>query len=353
MRLFVQIPCYNEEKTLPDVIASLPVRIEGIEEIHTLVIDDGSSDRTFDLAGELGVDHIVRNGRNIGLAKSFSKGLEACLHLGADIIVNIDGDAQHRGQDIPRLVQPILDRQADLVVGARDFEDRREFPRWKRLLEKVGTSVTRRLSNTPVTDATCGFRALDRAAAVRVLTINDYTYTVEMIVQAGRTGLRVASVPIGLNPARRESRLLKSTGSFVFRQLAIMLRTYIYHCPMRFFAWLAGLSLLVSAAAAARLAYFLLLADPERIKWRSGTAVLFQLGVISTLLFLMAGLLGTVLSGLRAIVLDSRSRLRNIELARQIPPLDCEISSAPVPFQWAGPAGRAGADPDGAARERT
>jgi len=325
MKLLIQIPCYNEENTLPDVLRSLPKRIEGIDEIRTLVIDDGSTDGTVEAARRCGADYLVRNGRNIGLARSFSKGLDACLHLGADVIVNMDGDTQHRGEDIPALVRPIIDRQADLVVGARDFTDRGQFPWWKNALEKLGSGVTRRLSGTTVPDATCGFRAMGRSAAVRMLTISDYTYTVEMILQAGRTGLKVGWVPIGLNAARRKSRLIKGTGSFIRRQLAIMLKTYIYYCPMRFFSWLAGASLAVSAGAAARPAYYLLFADPSMIKWRSGTGVVLQLGIVSTLLFLMAGLLGTVLSGLRAMTLDVRSHVRNIELARKIPPPDCEI----------------------------
>ncbi|HET6430584.1 MAG TPA: glycosyltransferase family 2 protein [Phycisphaerae bacterium] len=325
MKLLIQIPCYNEEKTLPDVIASLPTAIDGVDEIRTLVIDDGSTDGTIEAARECGVDYIVRNGRNLGLARSFAKGLDACLYLGADLIVNMDGDAQHRGQDVPALVRPILTRKADLVVGARDFSDRRRFPRWKAWLERFGSAVTRGMSGTDVPDVTCGFRAMDRAAAVRVLTLSDYTYTVEMILQAGRTGLKVGWAPIGLNDARRESRLICGTGSFIRRQVAILLKTYIYYCPLRFFSWLAGASFLVSVVAALRLAYYLLFADPTMIKWRSGTGVVFQLGIVATLLFLMAALLGTVLSGLRGMLLDTRSHVRNIELAGKIPPLDCEI----------------------------
>ncbi|MHC4715833.1 MAG: glycosyltransferase family 2 protein [Planctomycetota bacterium] len=325
MKLFIQIPCYNEEKTLPDVLASLPEAIEGVDEIRTLVIDDGSTDRTLEVARECGVDYVVRNGRNIGLARSFAKGLDACLYLGADLIVNMDGDTQHRGQDVPALVAPLIGRRADLVVGARDFADRRQFPWWKAALERIGSSVTRRLSGTTVPDATCGFRAMDRAAAVRVLTLSDFTYTVEMILQAGRTGLKVGSAPIGLNAARRKSRLIRGTGSFIRRQLAIMLKTYIYYCPMRFFSALAAASFAVSVLAAARLTYYLLFADPSMIKWRSGTGAVLQLSIVATLLFLMAGLLGTVLSGLRAMTLDVRSHVRNMELARRIPPLDCEI----------------------------
>ncbi len=271
------------------------------------------------------VDYIVRNGRNLGLARTFAKGLDACLHLGADLIVNMDGDTQHRGEDVPALVKPIIEHQADLVVGARDFSDRQRFGRWKAWLERFGSSVTRSMSGTNVPDATCGFRAMDRAAAVRVLTLSDYTYTVEMILQAGRTGLKVGWAPIGLNAARRKSRLIQGTGSFVRRQLSIMLKTYIYYCPMRFFSCLAGMSFLVAVVAAARLAYYLLFADPSMIKWRSGTGVVLQLGIVATLLFLMAGLLGTVLSGLRGMMLDTRSHVRNIELAQGIPPLDCEI----------------------------
>jgi len=325
MKLFIQIPCYNEEETLPDVLASLPSEIDGVDEIRTLVIDDGSTDGTIEAARRCGADYIVRNGRNLGLARSFAKGLDACLYLGADLIVNMDGDTQHRGQDVPGLIAPILARRADMVVGARDFSDRRLFPRWKAWLERFGSAVTRGLSGTDIPDVTCGFRAMDRAAAVRMLTLSDYTYTVEMVLQAGRTGLKVTWASVGLNRPRRTSRLIRGIGSFVRRQVAILLKTYIYYCPLRFFSWLAGASFLVSILSAGRLVYYLLFADPSMIKWRSGTGVVFEISIAATVLFLMAGLLGTVLSGLRGMMLDTRSHVRNMELARQIPPLGCDI----------------------------
>lgn len=333
-KLIIQIPCYNEEKTLPRVIADLPRQIDGIDEIYTLVIDDGSTDNTCKVATDLGVDYIVRNGRNIGLAKSFNKGLAASLYLGADIIVNIDGDHQHRGQDIPKLVEPIIQNKADVVIGARNFKNRSEFSWWKGLLEGLGSYIVQRFSGTKVSDATCGFRALDRDAAANAMTTNTFTYTLELIIQAGHTGLKVLSVPIGLNPSQRKSRLFSSKIYFIFRQLGIMLKSFIFHRPMHFFSYLASFSFVICVAASMRIAYYLWFVGAEQIKFRSGTGAVLLISAIATLIFPIAGLLATVLVGIRDVLFDTRSRIRHMELVQKIPPIDCDIIKAPTHFQW-------------------
>ena len=332
--LFIQIPCYNEETTLPAVIADLPRRIDGIDEIHTLIIDDGCTDNTVQVARQLGVDHIVRNGRNLGLARTFSRGLEACLSLGADIIVNIDGDNQHPAREIPRLLQPILDRKADVVVGCRDIANHREFSPFKRFLERLGGKVVRRLSGTQIPDVTSGFRAIDRAAAVRVSVMSGFSYTLEMLIQAGRTGLKVAWVPVSSNPMTRGPRLYKSNVGFVLHQVQTLLSIYVFYCPMQFFSCLAGLFFLISVLLSGRIAYYLWFSDiPAKI--RAGTMGLLLFTSLVTVLLLVTGLLGSVLSGLRFLMNDHRVRIRNMELQQGTPPFNIDIETSPKPFAWA------------------
>lgn len=335
MKLFIQIPCLNEERTLPSVIADLPRKIEGIDEIYTLVIDDGSTDKTVEVAKRLGVDYIVRNGRNLGLAKSFSKGLEASLFLGADIIVNTDGDNQYKGADIAKLVKPILERHCDVVVGCRDIDKQGEFSWIKKILERLGSNVVRRLSGTNVPDTTSGFRAISRMAAIRFSIMSSFSYTLEMLIQAGRTGLKLDWVPIRTNPKSRDSRLFRSNVSFIFQQLKTLLIVYIFYCPMRFFNWLASVSFVVSVLMALRIIYFLWLADPTQLKFKTGSGILLLFSSIATVLFFITGLLSSILSGLRFLVIDIRSRTRNIELRQNIIPSDLHIITAPEFFKWA------------------
>ncbi|MBI4843124.1 MAG: glycosyltransferase family 2 protein [Nitrospirae bacterium] len=228
MKLIIQIPCLNEEKTLTAVIDSLPKKIEGIDEIRTLIINDGSTDNTVDAAIQLGVDYIVNNGRNLGLAKSYSRGLEASLFLGADIIVNTDGDNQYCGEDIVKLVQPILQHNADVVIGCRDIEGNKDFSKFKKFLQKFGSSVVRKISGTDVPDTTSGFRAINRKAAITFSVMNTFSYTLETLIQAGRTGMNVTWVPISVNPKLRESRLFKSIPDFLSKQLFIIFNVYLF-----------------------------------------------------------------------------------------------------------------------------
>ncbi|MHC4986346.1 MAG: glycosyltransferase family 2 protein, partial [Planctomycetota bacterium] len=334
MKLFIQIPCHNEEATLPSVIASLPRRIKGISEIYVLVIDDGSTDRTFEIARDLGVDYIVRNGRNLGLAKTFSKGLEACLHFGADIVVNIDGDNQHRGKDIRKVVRPILQKRANLVLGRRNFSDRTQFTWLKAQLERLGGRILSHLAETEVLDPACGLRALDRAAAISTMTINSFSYTLEMVIHAGQSGLKVTTEPIGLNQAVRESRLFKSKRSFIAKQAKVMVATYILHRPMRFFMYLALAAFAAAGIAAIRMGTLLWLVESDKSQYPPLTGLILMFSILMMLAFVMAGVTGTVLSALRTMMHDIRSRIRGIELNSGILPLDCEVVVADTFFRW-------------------
>ncbi len=340
VKLFIQIPCFNEEETLPLTVAGLPGRVEGFDEVYTLVIDDGSTDRTAEVAREIGIDYILRNGRRRGLAASFGRGIEACLHLGADVIVNTDGDNQYDGSAIPTLVRPILAGTADIVVGCRDIDGHAEFSLVKKVLQRVGSSVVRRFSGTHVSDTTSGFRALSRSAALRSSLLTDFSFTLEMLIQAGRSGMHVATVPVDVHKRTRESRLARSTFHFVARQMLTVLRVYLFYCPMQAFAWLAAFSLLVSVTAAARIAYFLWFSGAAAPHFKSGTGVVFLVASILTVLFLVTGLIGTVLSGLRTLVDDLRARVRNLSghegaFPRETLDVDTQLLRAPEFFRWA------------------
>ena len=256
MKLIIQIPCYNEEETLPITFADLPKKIDGVDTIEYLIIDDGSRDRTIEVAKEIGVNHIVRQKQNAGLAKGFMAGIDACLRLGADIIVNTDGDNQYCGQDIPKLIQPILAGQADFVVGDRETDNIEHFSSLKKKLQKLGSGVVRRASDANVTDTTSGFRAYSREAAMRLNVISDYSYTLETIILAGRQKIAVANVPIGTNEKLRESRLFKSMGSYIKKSGATIVRTYAQVKPLKIFGTTCALMLLAGLGVMIRYLVF-------------------------------------------------------------------------------------------------
>src|SRR3569832_1297385 len=239
MKQIIQIPCYNEAEALPVTVTSLPRTVPGCEVVEWLIIDDGSSDATADVARRLGIDHVVRFSTNRRLAAAFMAGLEACVSLGADIIVNTDADNQYDARDIETLVAPILHGQAELVIGARPIETIRHFSWLKRRLQTLGSRVVRLASGTAVADAPSGFRAMTRDVALRLNVFNSYTYTLETIIQAGRSNIRVLSVPIRTNPDLRPSRLVKSIGHYLFRSLATIVRIYATYRPMLYF-WMLG-----------------------------------------------------------------------------------------------------------------
>ena len=235
IKLIIQIPCYNEAQTLGIALSALPRELPGVDVVEWLIINDGSQDNTVEVARQYGVDHIVNFKHNQGLAKGFMAGLEACLKAGADIIVNTDADNQYCADDIPALIAPILDGKAEIVVGARPIAEIQHFSPIKKQLQKLGSWAVRVASKTEIPDAPSGFRAMTREAALQLNVFSEYTYTLETIIQAGRKGMAITSVPIRTNEDLRPSRLVKSIGSYVRRSIGTILRIFIVYNPMRFF----------------------------------------------------------------------------------------------------------------------
>ncbi|TNY31676.1 glycosyltransferase family 2 protein [Pelagovum pacificum] len=256
MKLIVQIPCYNEEATLPSVIAGIPREIEGIATVEIQVIDDGSTDATVEVARRLGVEHILVQKGNKGLARTFQAGIDNALNAGADIIVNTDGDNQYCGSSIPDLVRPVVEGQADIVLGDRRPGENRDFSRGKRALQKLGSRVVRNLAEIEVPDAVTGFRAYSREAALSINVMTRFSYTVETLIHAGQRGLTVASVPVRVNAATRPSRLFKSTKQFMSRQVVTMLRSCVMYRPLRTFMSVGLVMAALGALPILRFLYF-------------------------------------------------------------------------------------------------
>lgn len=307
MKLIIQIPCYNEEGTLAEALADLPRTLPGIDTIEWLVINDGSSDRTVEVARSCGVDHIVDLPVNQGLAHGFMAGLARALAEGADIIVNTDADNQYNAADIPLLVQPILERRAHLVVGARPIRTIEHFSPVKRLLQRVGSTVVRQVSRAPIDDAPSGFRALSREAALRMNVFDGYTYTLESIIQAGRSNLRVVSVPIRVNGETRPSRLVRSIRNYVQRSIGSILRTLFVYAPARTFFFL-GLPLAAGGGLLALRWLWLYLAGTERAHVPSLVAGAVLL-ILAALLW-VAGLLAQLIAINRQLLQNIQYMLR-------------------------------------------
>jgi len=240
LKLIIQIPCLNEAETLAITLAALPRQVPGFDVVEWLIIDDGSKDDTVAVARANGVDHIVSHSRNQGLARAFMTGLDSCLNLGADVIVNTDADNQYNADDIPELTAPIVAHRADIVVGARPIETIEHFSLAKKLLQKLGSWVVRVASKTDIPDAPSGFRAMSRSAAQRLMVFNDYTYTLETIIQAGQKNMAIISVPIRVNADLRPSRLVKSIPTYIKRSIVTIIRIFIIYRPFRFFATIGG-----------------------------------------------------------------------------------------------------------------
>jgi glycosyltransferase involved in cell wall biosynthesis len=293
VKLFVQVPCYNEEATLPRVVQGIPRTIPGISEVRILVIDDGSTDRTAEVARDLGVDFVVTHTQNRGLAAAFKTGLETCLQLGADIIVNTDGDNQYPQEDIPRLIQPILEGRADMVVADRQVGAIGHFPRHKKLLQKLGSWVVRRFSGAQVADAPSGFRALTRELAERLNVLSTYSYTLETLIQAGRSQVRIANLPVRTNPRTRDSRLMRSTLDYVRHSAVTILRAYAMYEPLKSFLAIGLLVMLVGAAFVARWVYYFFQLEGEvRAQSLIIAAALFVIGFQIWVMGLLANLIG-------------------------------------------------------------
>ncbi|MDD5267451.1 MAG: glycosyltransferase family 2 protein [Methylococcales bacterium] len=252
MKLIIQIPCYNEAGTLAIALAALPRQVPGFDSVEWLIIDDGSEDETVHVARKNGVDHVVRHTRNQGLARGFMTGLDACLRLGADVIVNTDADNQYNADDIPALTAPILAHRADIVVGARPIATIKHFSFVKKMLQQVGSWVVRVASKTDIPDAPSGFRAMNRVAAQRLMVFNDYTYTLETIIQAGQKNMAITSVPIRVNEDLRPSRLMKSIPSYIKRSIVTIVRIFIIYRPFKFFGTIGAVLFAAGFVIAAR-----------------------------------------------------------------------------------------------------
>src|SRR4051812_25795128 len=256
MKLIIQIPCFNEEDQLPATLSDLPRELPGVDTIEWLIIDDGSTDRTVEVARAHGVEHVVRLTNNKGLAAAFQAGLDACLKLGADLIVNTDADNQYDAAEIPKLLAPVLAGDADMVVGDRDVENVEHFSRLKIRLQKFGSAVVRRASDTTVPDTTSGFRAYNREAAIQMQVVSKFTYTLESIIQAGKTLVATDHVPIRTNPNTRESRLFPSMWAYVRRNTVAIFRVYTMYEPLRVFLVVSGIVALAAAVIWVRFLWF-------------------------------------------------------------------------------------------------
>ncbi len=319
MHLIIQIPCYNEADTLPQTVAALPTRIPGVDRIETLIIDDGSTDDTVAVAQKLGVTHIVRHPNNRGLAAVFQTGLNACLHLGADIIVNTDGDNQYPGSQIPRLIAPILQGKADMVIGDRQTRTIRHFSPLKRFLQRWGSWVVRIASGTTVPDATSGFRALTRDAAMRFSIFTKYTYTLETIIQAGKKGLIISSVPIEINPPLRQSRLIKSNWSYIKRNAATILRLYTFYEPLRTFFYLSLPFFLSGLLLLGRFFYFYLDGATNTYGRFLQSVMIGGTLLILGLLIFMMGVIADLIAAGRLINEETLYRMKRLEMDGPVP----------------------------------
>lgn len=312
MKLIIQIPCYNEEATLGVTLSALPRQIPGIDEVEWLIINDGSGDRTVEVARAHGVDHIVSFEHNRGLAVGFMAGVEACLRAGADIIVNTDADNQYCADDIPRLIEPILRGEAEIVIGARPIKNIEHFSPAKKFLQGFGSWVVRLASSTQIPDAPSGFRAFSRQAAMQMNVFNEYTYTLETIIQAGQRGMAITSVPIRTNGYLRPSRLVKSIPTYVRRSILTIIRIFMVYRPLRFFAIVGCFPFGMGAFLWLRWLLLFFFDDPTRARAPSLilAAILILIGVQLWILGLVADLLAVN----RKMLEDIQLRLRRREI---------------------------------------
>ena len=329
MKLIIQIPCKDEAEQLPATLADLPRELPGFDAVEWLIIDDGSTDSTIAVAREHGVNHIVRLTNNKGLASAFQAGIDTALKLGADVIVNTDADNQYRGEDVAKLVEPILAGRADMVIGDREVGSVDEFSPLKKRLQRVGSRIVRAASSTAVPDTTSGFRAYNREAALQIMIVSRFTYTLESIIQAGKQLVAIDHVPIRTNPRTRESRLFPSMWSYVRRNATSIFRIYAQYEPLRVFLAVAGMLLI--AALGVWTVFFVAYVQGKgsgHVQSLILGAVLFNAAVVVGAL----GVIGDLLSAQRTMIQRTHERVRRVELALGIEPSHYEAGAAAEPL---------------------
>ncbi|HEX8295909.1 MAG TPA: glycosyltransferase family 2 protein [Chthoniobacteraceae bacterium] len=309
-KLIIQMPCYNEEGTLAIALQALPRQVPGIDQVEWLIINDGSSDRTMEVARANGVDHIVDLGTHQGLARGFIAGLDAGLRAGADIIVNTDADNQYNADDIPKLIEPILRGEAEIVVGSRPISEIEHFSPLKKSLQGLGSWVVRAASGTDVADAPSGFRAMSRKAALQLNVFSQYTYTLETIIQAGQKNIAITSVPIRTNGYLRPSRLMKSMSSYIQRSVLTILRIFITYKPLRFFLWLGAFPFAAGMALGIR---WLVLFTEDPTRGREPSLILAAILILIGVQMWGLGFVGDVIAVNRKLLEDIQQRVKRIE----------------------------------------
>ena len=315
MKLIIQIPCYNEAEALPVTLADLPRQVEGFDSVEWLVIDDGSTDGTARVARKHGVDHVVSHTRNQGLARAFMTGLDACLNLGADVIVNTDADNQYNAADIPSLVRPVLAKEADIVIGARPIKDISHFSPIKKILQKLGSWVVRKVSSTDIPDAPSGFRAFSREAAMRLNVFNEYTYTLETIIQAGQKNMAITSIPVRVNKDLRPSRLLRSIPSYIQRSIMTIVRIFVVYKPFRFFFIIGAILLALGMLIGLRFLWYYLI----------GNGAGHIQSLILAAVLLISGFQTILVAFLADVLAANRKMLEEVKY--QIKKADCDRNS--------------------------
>jgi glycosyltransferase involved in cell wall biosynthesis len=330
MKLIIQIPCFNEEAQLPVTLGRLPREIPGFDVVEWLIIDDGSADRTIEVARTHGVDHVVRLTNNKGLAAAFQAGLDAGLKLGADVIVNTDADNQYDGADIPKLVAPIVRGEADMVVGDRQVQTIEHFSTFKKVLQRLGSWVVRQASSTEIPDTTSGFRAYNREAALQMQAVSKFTYTLETIIQAGKLLVAVDHVPIRTNPKTRESRLFPSTAAYVRRNALSIFRVYTQYQPLKVF-WTGAILTGVPALALFVRFVIYFLSDPHTAKGHIQSLIAGAVLFNAAMLLGSLGVLGDLLDAQRTLSQRTFERVRRIELQLGVQPSHYEPGAAAMP----------------------
>ena len=314
MKLIVQIPCLNEADTLPATIGDIPRQIEGIDKVEILVVDDGSTDRTSEVARECGADHVIRFPQNKGLGHAFKAGFDTCLKLGADIIVNTDGDNQYYGGDIATLARPILEGKAEIVIGDRQTGRIGHFSPIKRFLQKFGSRIISRLATIELPDVASGFRAFSREAALQLSTFTGFDHTAEHAVQAGQRRLAVVNVPIRTNPKARESRLFSNIGEFVFRSGLISLRTYTQYKALKVFAACGITAFLLGLLLGLRFLYFFFFTDEGQLHVQS--VILAAILLLAGFQMFLTGIVADLIATNRGLLEEALTRIRKVELVQ-------------------------------------